>query len=147
MKNYIVYAQLYLRLALGIGFIYPVLDRLGWLGPVGQHNVSWGSWDNFLDYTHVLLPFLSKRVSDFMGFFASIAELSFGIFLIIGFRTRLVAIGSFGITLIFSLCMATFLGVKAPFNYSVFAVSAGALLLSAIPGYEYSLDNLLRLKI
>src|SRR4051812_5604884 len=106
MKNYNIYAQLYLRLALGIGFIYPVLDRIGWLGPAGQHNVGWGTWKSFLDYTYVLLPFLSRSLSDFMGLLATIAELSFGILLLIGFQTRLVAIGSFAITLIFGLCMA-----------------------------------------
>jgi putative oxidoreductase len=143
MKNYITYAQLYLRLAIGIGFIYPVLDRIGWLGAAGQHNVSWGNWDSFLSYTHVLLPFLRKSLSDIMGLLATIAEASFGILLLIGFRTRLVAKGSFAITLIFALCMAAFLGFKTPFNYSVFAVSAGALVLSVLPGYRWSVDSLL----
>jgi uncharacterized membrane protein YphA (DoxX/SURF4 family) len=88
------------------------------------------------------MPYVSKSVSDILGFLEAIAELSFGIFLVIGFQTRLVAIGSFAITLILGLSMAAFLGLKAPFNYSVFVVSAGALLLSALPVYRYSLDYL-----
>ncbi|MEN0052341.1 MAG: DoxX family protein [Mucilaginibacter sp.] len=142
MKNHINYAQLYLRIALGLGFIYPVLDRIGWLGVAGQHNVSWGNFDSFLTYTHLMLPFLSKSLSDIMGLLATIAEATFGILLLIGFKTRLVAKGSFALTLIFALCMFTFFGSKSPFNYSVFADSAGALLLSALPGYRYSLDFL-----
>jgi putative oxidoreductase len=120
-----------------------VLDRVGLLGPAGQHNVGWGNWDSFLTYTHVLLPFLSKQLSDAMGWLATIAESVFGVFLIIGYQTRLVAKGSFALTLCFGLCMALFLGVKAPFNYSVFADSAGALLLSALPAYRWSVDSLI----
>jgi putative oxidoreductase len=55
MKKTLNFAQLYLRLALGIGFLIPVADRLGWLGPAGQHNISWGNWGNFVKYTNALL--------------------------------------------------------------------------------------------
>jgi putative oxidoreductase len=143
MKKHVVYAQLYLRLALGIGFIYPVLDRIGWLGPAGQHNVGWGNWDSFLTYVHVLLPFMAKSISDAMGWLATFLEVIFGILLVAGYQTRIMALGSFVLTFAFALCMALFLGVKAPFNYSVFAVSAGSLLLSALPAYRWSVDNLL----
>ena len=142
MKNYTSYAQLYLRLALGIGFILPVLDRTGVFGPAGQHNISWGSWDHFLSYTNTLLPFLSRSVANIFGLLATIAEVLFGVLLIIGYKTRITAIGSCLLTLIFALCMAIFTGIKAPFNYSVFPVSAGSLLLSAIPYYKWSVDNL-----
>jgi putative oxidoreductase len=141
MKNYTSYAQFYLRLALGIGFILPVMDRTGVLGPAGQNNVSWGTWENFLSYTHALLPFLSKSASDIFGLLATIAEAVFGVLLIIGYKTRLTAVGSCLLTLSFALCMAIFTGFKAPFNYSVFPVSAGSLLLSAIPYYKWSIDN------
>jgi putative oxidoreductase len=141
MKNYMSFAQLYLRLALGIGFILPVLDRTGVFGPAGQNNVSWGNWASFCEYTHALLPFLSKAVSDIFALLATIAEVVFGVLLIIGYKIRLTAIGSCLLTLTFALCMAIFTGIKAPFNYSVFPVSAGALLLSAIPYYKWSIDQ------
>lgn len=146
MKNHTGFAQLYLRLALGIGFIYPVLDRIGFLGPAGQNNVGWGNWESFLAYTHVLMPYLSKSLSDVMGWVATLGEAIFGLLLIIGYQTRQVAKGSFVLTLAFALSMAIFLGSKAPFNYSVFAVSAGALLLSAIPHYRWSIDDGLLVK-
>ena len=135
--------QLFLRLALGIGFILPVMDRLGWLGPAGTHNISWGNWDNFVAYTNTLLPFLNKPVAGLMGLLATIAESLLAILLITGFKTRLAAQGSFLLTLIFALCMAVFSGVKAPFNYSVFADSAGSLLLATVPVYRWSIDYLL----
>ena len=144
MKNHINYSQLYLRLAIGIGFISAVLDRIGWAGPIGTPNVSWGTWDPFLKYTHSLLPFLPKGISDVMALLATIAEVVFGILIIVGFNTRLMAIGSFLLTLVFAICMTLFFGLKSPLNYSVFAVSAGSLLLSAIPEYKWSIDNLLR---
>lgn len=142
MKSYSSYAQLFLRLALGIGFIYPVLDRIGTLGPAGTPNVGWGNWDSFLNYTHVLLPFLSKQLSDIFGLLATIAETAFGILLIIGIKIRITAIGSFILLLGFAICMTISLGLKAPFNYSVFSASAGALLLSAVTDYSWSIDRI-----
>ncbi|NOT76198.1 MAG: DoxX family membrane protein [Cyclobacteriaceae bacterium] len=135
------YAQLYLRLALGIGFIYPVLDRFGVLGPAGQNSVGWGSWQNFQDYTFMLLPFLGRSLSDVMAWIATFAEAIFGVLLIIGFQTRLVALGSFALTALFALSMAFSFHIKEPFNYSVFAASAGALLLSCVSHYSWSADS------
>jgi len=90
MKNNYSYAQIFLRLALGIGFIYAVLDRIGWLGPADGKNIGWGNWTAFLDYTHVLLPMFSRMLSDIFGWIATIAEVVFGILLIFGYKTKLV---------------------------------------------------------
>jgi putative oxidoreductase len=146
MKNYSSYAQLFLRLALGGGFIYAVLDRIAWLGPAGTPNIAWGNWTSFLDYTHVLLPFLSKQLSAILGLIATIAETAFGLLLILGFKVRLTAIGSFLLLLGFAICMTFSLGLKAPFNYSVFSASGGALLLATVPFYRWSIDWLLGAK-
>lgn len=143
MKNEFSIPQLFLRLALGIGFILPVLDRLGMLGPAGTKNVAWGNWENFISYTNTLLPFLGKSAAGFMGLIATLAEAIFAVLLITGYKTRLAAQGSFLLTLTFGLCMAAFLGIRAPFNYSVFADSAASLLLASIPVYKWSLDNYL----
>jgi putative oxidoreductase len=133
--------QLYLRLALGIGFIIPVADRIGWLGPPGSNGVSWGNWDNFAAYTNTLLPFLNRPMASIMGLLATIAEIFIGVFLIIGYKTRIAAFAGFTLTLTFAVCMAIFLGIKAPFTYSVFSDSAGSLLLATIQVYNWSLDN------
>ncbi len=136
--------QLFLRLALGIGFILPVLDRLGALGAAGEHGNAWGNWDNFVTYTNTLLPFLGKPAAGVMALLATIAETLFGVLLIIGYKTKLTALGSFALTLIFALSMAIFVGPRIPFNYSVFADSAAALLLSTIPVYHWSVDRYLK---
>jgi putative oxidoreductase len=142
MKSYSDYLQLYIRLALGIGFIYPVLDRTGFLGPADGQNIGWGNWESFLDYTHLLVPYLSRSMSDICGWFATIAETVFGIMLLLGFKTRVTAIGSGLLLLGFAVSMAIFLGFKAPFNYSVFSASAGAFLLAGVAKYSWSIDEL-----
>lgn len=133
--------QFYLRLALGNGFIFPVMDRLGILGLPGDPNVGWGNWSNFVNYTHSLMPYLSRPIANVLGGIASVAEVLFGIMLIIGYKTRHAAIGSGFLTLTFALSMLFFAGYRAPFNYSVFTCSAAAFLLSAIEDYKWSIDE------
>jgi uncharacterized membrane protein YphA (DoxX/SURF4 family) len=141
MKNTIQIAQFYLRMAMGIGFLLPVADRIGWLGPAGQHFVSWGNWSNFVIYTNTLMPFVNNSVAGVMGLLATIAEVIIGLLFIIGYKVRAAAISSFLLTLCFALCMALFLGIKAPFSFSVFSDSAASLLLASIPVYYWSIDN------
>jgi len=134
-------AQLYLRLSLGFGFILPVLDRLGMLGAPGEPNVGWGNWKNFIDYTNSLMPYMDWPTAEIFGWAATFFELIFGILLIIGYRIKLAAYGSFLLTLSFGLSMLFFAGYRSPFNYSVFSDSAAALLLTAIPVYKWSIDH------
>lgn len=144
MKNILPIAQIFLRLALGIGFILPVMDRLGMLGLPGEPNVGWGNWSNFIDYTHSLMPYLNRSLAGIMGTIATIAEVVFGILLIVGFKTKLTAIGSFVLTLTFAVSMLLFAGYRAPFNYSVFTASAASLLLSTLTAYKWSIDDYLK---
>lgn len=146
MENYKNFAQLFLRTALGLGFLYPVLDRIGFTGPPGTPNTGWGNWENFTAYTHTLLPFLSRPISDVMALVATWAETCIGIFLIAGFQTRITALASSLLLLFFALAMAMALGIKAPFNYSVFAAAGGALLLSTVTRYRWSIDELFQKK-
>ena len=135
-------AQIYLRLALGISFILPVLDRLGFIGAPGAEGIAWGNWDNFANYTNSLTPYLSRPLANFSGIMASILEFVFGSMLIAGYKTRVAAYGSFALLLVFALSMLSFAGYRAPFSYSVFTGSAGALLLSVIPDYRWSIDTI-----
>ena len=135
--------QLLLRIALGTGFLVTVSDRLGFLGSMGpaNKNIEWGNWDNFINYTGTLMPFLDKPIVNIMGGIATIAETVIGILLITGFKTRQAAIGSCLLTLTFALAMSIFLGIKAPINFAVFPVCTASLLLATIPVYEWSIDN------
>jgi len=140
MTNSFKVPQLLLRLALGIGFLTTVSDRLGLLGPFGTKNIEWGKWGSFIDYTATLMPFLSRSAVNIMGSIATLAEVIIGIMLVIGFRTRIAAIASCVLTLIFALAMTTFLGIKAPINFGVFPICTASLLLATIPVYEWSID-------
>ncbi|MDB5136418.1 MAG: DoxX family protein [Mucilaginibacter sp.] len=140
MKNSFKIPQLLLRIALGIGFLVTVSDRLG-LFPSGTRNVEWGNWDSFITYTGTLMPFLDRPAVNVMGGIATLLEAIIGILLIIGFKTRQAAIGSGGLTFIFALAMTTFLGIKAPINFAVFSTCTGSLLLATIPVYNWSMDS------
>src|SRR3569623_448441 len=144
MKSAPGIAQLILRLALGVGFLMPVIDRLGFMGPYGTNHVAWGDWKHFVDYSHTLVPFTSKPIANIMSLVATIAEAVFGVCLIIGFRIKEAALGSGILTLIFGLCMAIFIGIGAPFSYPVFVFTGGALVLSGIGHYRWSIDNYIR---
>ena len=136
--------QLLLRCALGITFLTPVLDRLGILGPAGTGNIEWGNWENFINYTATLMPYLDRSVTNIMGGIATASEFIIAVCLIIGFKTKYVAIGSCLLTFTFILFMATSVGIQKPINFGVFTASAASLLLSYVPKYKWSIDEINR---
>ena len=79
-----------------------------------------------------------------MSLLATIAEAVFGVCLIVGFRIKEAALGAGILTLIFGLCMAVFKGIGAPFSYPVFVFTGGALVLSGIDHFQWSIDNYIR---
>lgn len=142
MEQKICYAQVYLRLALGIPFLVLGLDRLGVWGAYGSANVSWGDWKHFLEYAQQVMQFLPYKLAAIFAVVATICEISFGALLIVGLFTRWVALGSAILSFCFAISMAISFGITSPINYSVFAVSAGSFLLSLLPSYAWSLDAL-----
>jgi putative oxidoreductase len=135
-------AQLYLRLALGTGFTLLGLDRFGFWGPNGRSWVSWGDWAHFSAYAREVMGFLPGQIANFLAVIATIAEITIGILLLLGWLTRQAAIGSAILTLCFAIAMAISYGITSPINYSVFTVSAASLLLSTQPIHRWSLDAL-----
>ena len=135
-KKIFTLAKVLLRFALGVGFLLPVLDRIGLLGAPGNVHVSWGNWTNFVSYTHTLMPYVSLQIAGFFGLVATIGEAVCGILLILGYQIKLAALGSFVLTLLFALSMLFFIQYRAPFNYSVFVVSFSSLLLASLPDQQ-----------
>lgn len=133
--------QLFLRIALGLGFIIPVMDRFGLLGEPGSAKVAWGDWAHFSAYTNVLMPFLNKTGSDIIGMLATIAEIAIGLCLIIGLKTKTASLGGALITLIFAIFMMVSLGIGAPFKYPVFVFTGVGLILSTLDNFKWSIDN------
>ncbi len=136
-------AQLFLRLALGTGFMLAVMDRLGWLGLPGTGTVNWGNWKHFVDYTHSLVPYASRSMAGALGGLATVAEIVFGICLIVGYQVRYAALGAAILTFIFGICMATAAGIAAPFNYPVFVFTGAGLVLAEVRHFRWSIDGLL----
>ena len=132
--------KLFLRFAIAIGFLSAVADRLG----LWSKEVSvWGNWDNFLSYTQLINPWVPNSLIPTLGLVATILEIIFAIFLIIGFKTELFAKLSGILLLIFGLSMTFSTGIKGAFDYSVFTASAGAFALSLMREKYFELDSLI----
>jgi uncharacterized membrane protein YphA (DoxX/SURF4 family) len=131
---------LYARLALAIGFLSAVADRLGLWGGYGSTNVAWGDWQHFLAYTAKINPELSSRLIPPLGAVVTAAECVVALGLLLGWRTRLFARLAGILLLLFALGMTTGTGVKSALDASVFAASAGAFLLGSAHDFPFSLD-------
>lgn len=132
--------KLFLRLAIAIGFLSAVADRFG----MWREEVSaWGNWENFLSYTELINPWIPSSLIPTIGIIATVAEVVFAIFLLIGFKTELFAKLSGFLLLIFAISMTFSTGIKGAFDFSVFTASAGAFALSAIKEKYFELDSLI----
>ena len=124
------YFSLFARIAIALGFLSAVADRLGlWSPLLGSENVVWGNMTNFIAYTGILIPWAPKLIIPFLAWSATIAEIVLGILLLAGYQKRIVALLSGVLLLTFGLSMLFFVSVKAPFDYSVFAAAVCAFLL------------------
>jgi uncharacterized membrane protein YphA (DoxX/SURF4 family) len=72
------------------------------------------------------------------------AEFLLGLLLLIGWQTRISALCSAILLMIFALSMTLALGIKAPLNLSVFSAAGASLLLATCPGFPISLDELMQ---
>ena len=132
--------KLFLRLTISFGFLSAVADRVG----IWSKEVSvWGNWENFLNYTQLINPWIPNSLISTIGIIATVAEVIFAIFLIIGFKTEMFAKLSGILLLIFALSMSFSTGIKGAFDFSVFTASAGAFALSLIKEKYLELDILI----
>ena len=135
------FSSVFLRLALGTSFLTAVADRFGFWGAYGQPNVAWGDFPHFLAYTAKLNAFAPLTAIPGLAWLATCAETLLGVLLILGLFTRISALLSGVLLLLFALTMAYALGIKAPLNVSVFSASAGAFLLASCVRLPYSIDS------
>jgi uncharacterized membrane protein YphA (DoxX/SURF4 family) len=137
------FSSVWLRCALGLGFLSAVADRLGLWGGFGQPNVEWGTFSRFLEYTHTLNWYLPAGVIPLVGIIATGAETLFGLLLIVGWYTRATAFLTGLLLLVFGLSMTLALGIKAPLNFAVFTGVGAAWLLASCERFPFSVDALL----
>jgi uncharacterized membrane protein YphA (DoxX/SURF4 family) len=137
--------RLFARFALGVSFLSAVADRFGLWGPYGATNVSWGSFAHFVKYTGAVTFLFPSSLTVLFAWAATVAETLFGILLIAGFKIRIASVLSGFLLLSFAIGMATGLGIKPPFDYSVFSAAAAAFLLAFWEPDRFTLDRLLNI--
>ncbi|WP_114822609.1 DoxX family membrane protein [Chryseobacterium sp. KLBC 52] len=126
-----------LRITLAAGFLSAVASRLNLWGAQSS------GWKNFVHYTAETNSFLPSSWAVIIAVLSTIAELSIGILLLLGFQIKRTARYASVLTLFFALAMSISFGIKESLDYSVFAFSAGAFLLSTFSRYEWSVDQFL----
>ena len=87
--------------------------------------------------------YLPQFITVWFAWAATVAEILFGILLIAGFKIRMASVLSGLLLLSFAIGMATGLGIKTPFDYSVFSAAAAAFLLAFWEPDRFTLDKLL----
>ncbi|WP_212003632.1 DoxX family membrane protein [Chitinophaga sp. HK235] len=138
MRSYQDLAALLLRLALGAGFLSAVASRLSLWGKYSS------GWSNFLQYTAQVNTFAPKSLIPAIAVTSTILETLLGLLLLLGYQTITAAFAAMILTLLFAAAMTYSSGIKEPLDYSVFAFSAGAFLLSTLPAHRWSLDQYLK---
>jgi uncharacterized membrane protein YphA (DoxX/SURF4 family) len=135
------YSTVFVRFVLGFSFLSAVADRIGLWGAYGQPHVAWGDFARFIAYTGKLNSFVPSVFVPMLAWASTFAEVFLGLALVVGFFTRIAALLSGTMLLLFALAMAVALGIKAPLDFSVFSASAGAFLLAAYGKYPLSADD------
>src|SRR5215472_4416327 len=95
----------YLRVALGAGFLSAVADRFGWWGGWARGHVAWGDFGHFIAYTAKLNWFLPKAAVPAVAWASTIAEIVLGVMLLVGIAVRPAAFFSSLLLTLFALAM------------------------------------------
>ncbi|WP_255551187.1 hypothetical protein [Granulicella sp. dw_53] len=78
-----------------------------------------------------------------LGIVATIAEILFGVLLLVGWHTRAAALLGGLLLLTFGTAMTIALGIKAPLNFAVLTGVGGAFVLANCESLPFSVDELL----
>jgi thiosulfate dehydrogenase [quinone] large subunit len=144
MERLSQYAVVFLRIALGVTFLSSLADGVGMLGALGQPNVAWGDFDHFSAYTARLNWFLPSSLIPALAWLVTCLATILGFTLIAGLFTRVSALASGMLLLLFALAMSASTGLQSDLSHSVYSASAGAFLLAASGHYAWSPDSLPR---
>jgi uncharacterized membrane protein YphA (DoxX/SURF4 family) len=134
-------ASVFLRLALGGGFLSAVADRFGLWGPTGTKNVSWGDFAHFTQYTGQVNPWAPAALIPPLAWVSTGAELVLGVTLILGLFTRWAALLSGILLLLFAGGMSLWTGPKSALDASVFSAAAAAFALVVLGAGPWSVDS------
>jgi len=138
------FSSVFLRLAMGVSFLSAVADQFGLWGSPGQPNISWGDYHGFVDHTAELNGLLPAAIIPEVTIIATIAEILFGVLLLLGWKTRITALLSGVLLTALALAMTMAFGLKAALHFSIFSAAGGALLLGVCTDFPFSLDEWLQ---
>jgi len=82
--------MIYARLALGTAFLSAVAGRFG----VWDRSVDWGHFERFIHRTAEVNTFMPAFTIPFLAWAATVAEITCGVALIVGFRLRWAALAT-----------------------------------------------------
>src|SRR5579884_1438602 len=119
-------------------FLQAVGDRFGFFGGPGTPGVAWGDFAHFIAYTGKVNSFMPHAVIPALALTATLAEILFGLALLLGICIRYAAIGSALLLTAFATAM-TISGLSQ-FRYSVYLMAAGALYLATVNASFLSVD-------
>jgi uncharacterized membrane protein YphA (DoxX/SURF4 family) len=131
-----------LRLALGVAFLSAVADRFGIWGPPGGHNVAWGDFVHFTQYTAKVNPWAPSPLVPVLGWTATAAETILGVALLAGVQTRMAGLASGVLLSLFAVGMTIGTGVKTAFDASVFSAAAAGFALAVLGPDPWSIEAL-----
>lgn len=126
-----------LRITLSFGFLSAVASRLNLWGTRSS------GWEKFIDYTAETNSFLPQSWAPAIALFSTVAEVSIGFMLLLGYQIKKTSFCASVLTVLFAVAMSISYGIKEPLDYSVSAFSAGAFLLSTFSHYKWSFDQFL----
>ena len=142
LRNLQRLTSLYLRLALGVAFLSAVADRFGVWGPPGSHNVAWGNFTPFTQYTAKVNPWAPPSLVPMLAWAATVAEVILGLALLGGVYTRQAGLASGVLLSLFAIGMTLGTGLKSALDASVFSAAAGAFALALLAPDPWSVDGL-----
>jgi uncharacterized membrane protein YphA (DoxX/SURF4 family) len=127
------FAILLTRFGLASAYLSAVADRFGAWGRHGAPNVTWGDFQHFVAQVATVLPWASKSVALVLAWLSTVLEAALGLGLLIGVRTKTMAIGSACLLIAFGLSMTfSAAGIHSALASSVFSAAGASLLLAYV---------------
>lgn len=127
------FIAIFIRYTLAVTYLSAVADRFGiWPADIS----AWGNWENFVAYTAILNPWFPENVAFLPAIIATVAEFVIALMLLAGFKTRLAALCSGFLLLLFALAMSFTTGVKGALDYSVLSAAGASFGLAVIENFR-----------
>ena len=131
--RYRKFAVLFTRFALAATYLSGVADRFGAWGRFGAPNVSWGDFQHFVSRVQTYVPHASPSLALVVAWVSTVLDSALALGLLIGVRTRTMAIGSAILLVGYALVVAMSpAGLHAVFAYGFFGLAGASMLLAAV---------------